>query len=307
MEQNAIESLISKRINEVQIEWKKDPFPHAIIDNFLPEDIFLEVVEWTSKINTFQDLKKSFKTYVELNKNVYGDKDLLKFSRLPIQILGGSIGKKIFENFLNGQKLISMLDAPDYGGYYPFHSMKKSGMLGSHVDHSTSKLGDIHVANSIFYVSPRWENKWGGETILFNRSGLKILKKIDPIPNRLMLFIHSSISFHGVNILNCPDNIQRNTYYMDYYVKKEELKNIKNILKDKGFSKPVYCFHSTTFLPFFPLGIRSFKWKFIFRKDTYSYIRTLLKYLIYRYFLNNKIGFFLISIWRFLRSNKKNN
>ena len=49
---------------------------------------------------------------------------------------------------------------------------------------------------------------------------------------------------------------------------------ISGILKDKGFSKPVYCFHSTTFLPFFPLGIRSFKWKFIFRKDTYSYIRT---------------------------------
>jgi Rps23 Pro-64 3,4-dihydroxylase Tpa1-like proline 4-hydroxylase len=75
--------------------------------------------------------------------------------------------------------------------------MKTGGLLGAHVDHSHSANDNklLHVANAIFYVSQKWDEAWGGETLLFNSTGFKIIKKISPKPNRLILFIHSSTSF----------------------------------------------------------------------------------------------------------------
>jgi len=290
---NNIEQIIKDRSKQFKIVWNTEPFSHAIIDNFLPADIFSKITQDFNQVNNFQDIKKIFTSHVEFNKNVYGDNDLKGNLRLPVNILGGDIIKEILESYLNVQRLISLCDWPDYGGYYPFHSMKANGILGSHVDHSHSKKGDLHVANSIFFVSPKWEESWGGETLLFNSSGFKIIKKIIPLPNRLVLFVHSSTSFHGVNKITSPVGINRNTYYMDYYINDEDLPKMQKNLKTKGNKNLVYSFHSTSFVPFFPLGIKSFRIKSIFMKNTYPYLKIFLKYLMARFFLNYRLARFL--------------
>ncbi len=287
---NNAENTIIDRIKRTKIIWETHPFPHAIIDNFLPEEIFAKITEGLNDVDSFQNIKKKFISHVELNKNVYGDKDLSGALKLPINILGGSFVKEIFENYLNVQKIISLCDWPDYAGYYPFHSMAAGGILGSHVDHSHSKNGDLHVANSIFYVSPEWKPSWGGETLLFSNSGLKIIKKISPIPNRLILFIHSSSSFHGVDTISSPPGVYRNTYYMDYYVHDKELPHIHKTLKIKGSKNLVYSFHATSFVPLFPLGIKSFKIKSIFMKSTYPYLKIFFRYLIARFLLGYRLA-----------------
>ena len=287
---NIIEKNLKERISQFKINWEMDPFPHAIIDNFLPPEIFTKIINGLSHVDSFQDVKKKFQSHVEFNKNVYGDSDLNELAKLPIDILGGSNVKEIFRKFLNGQKLISLCDWPDYGGYYPFHSMITGGVLGAHVDHSHSRDGDLHVANSIFYVSPKWKESWGGETILFNHIGTKAMKKVVPAPNRLILFIHSSSSFHGVNTIFSPAGVQRSTYYMDYYIHEKELSHVYKALKNKGCKNLVYSFHGTSFVPFFPLGVKSFKIKFIFMKSTYPYLGAFLKYMIVRFLLNNRLG-----------------
>jgi hypothetical protein len=163
--------------------------------------------------------------------------------------------------------------------------MKKNGLLGSHVDHSHSDKGKLHIANSIYYASPMWDESWGGETLLLNSSGTQILKKITFRPNRLVLFVHSAKSFHAVSKVSCPNNIRRNTYYMDYYTDDGNLKTIYNNVKNL-----TYSFHTTTFVPFFPLGLKSFKIKYFFKKSTYGYLIILTKYILNRFFLNYKIS-----------------
>jgi len=285
-----IEKTIKERIEQLGINWTAKPFPHAIIDNFLPTEIFSKIVNSLTNINSFKDIKKNFQSHVEYNKKVYGDNDLNEILKLPINILGGSSVKKIFENYLDQDKLISLSDWPGYGGYYPFHSMSSGGILGSHVDHSHSKDGELHIANSIFYVSSEWEEMWGGETLFFNGIGLKIIKKITPKPNRLILFIHSSNSFHGVNTISPMAKTERRTYYMDYYIKDKQLQQIGSTLKNKGYENLVYSFHGTAFVPLFPLGIKSFKIKSFFKKNTYPYFKVFIKYLIVRYLLNYRLA-----------------
>lgn len=278
--------LIKNKIRSTQVNWENYPFPHAIIDNFLPDDIFKKITDDLKNVNKFQDLKKKFSSHVEFNKKVYGDDDLNEVLKMPINILGGSLVKDLLGKYFEGEELISLCDWPDYAGYYPFHSMTSGGILGSHVDHSHSKDGDIHVGNAIFYVSPKWENSWGGETLLFDSSGLKIIESIAPVPNRLTLFVHSATSFHGVNKILSPNEINRSTYYMDFYVKENSLSKITQVLKNKCEKKPVYSFHSTSFVPFFPLGFKSFKIKSLFMKNTYPYLKTFFKYLISRFLLS---------------------
>ena len=283
-----LSSDITNKIKNLKIDWKDEPFPHAIVDNFLPPDVFAKITDGLNNLKNPEDIKKKFSTYIESNKEVYGDKDLNEILKLPINILGGIEIKKKFENFFNISKISSLTDELNYGGYYPFHIMKKDGVLGSHVDHSHSNEGKLHVANSIYYVSPEWEDSWGGETLLLNSSGTKILKKIIPKPNRLILFVHSAKSFHAVNKISCPETIRRNTYYMDYYTNDKNLNavygNIKNL---------TYSFHSTTFIPFFPLGLKSFKIEYFFKKSTYKYLVIVFKYIFNRFFLNYNMSKFL--------------
>ena len=279
---------IKKKINDLSINWETEPFPHTVIDNFLPSETFSKIVDSLNNLKDLKDIKKKFSNYIENNKEVYGDKDLSDTLKLPVNVLGGDEIKKKFTNLFNIDQISSLTDVPNYGGYYPFHIMRKDGVLGSHVDHSHSNEGKLHIANSIYYVSPKWEDTWGGETVFLNSYGTKILKKISPKPNRLILFVHSAKSFHAVNKISCPDDIRRNTYYMDYYTNDKNLNiiysNIKNL---------TYSFHTTTFIPFFPLGFKSFKIKYLFKKSTYHYLIVLFKYVLKRFFLNYKLASFL--------------
>ena len=280
---------VEKKLTITNNEWETDPFPHIVIDNFLPEDIFSKITNTIiSNEKNFKDVKTIYNTPLEFEKKTYNDSDLNEYLKIPIEILGGTFLKKCIKKIIGDIELISLSDIKNYGGYSPFHIMKNNGFLGSHIDHSRSTYGDFHIANSIFYASPKWKSDNGGETILFNKSGLKIRKFISPKPNRLIIFLHTAESFHGVNTISCDNDTKRYTYYMDYYIKEKNLENNNYNLKIKNFS-PTYCDHNTTFIPAFPLGLKSFKIKSLFNfKTYYPYLFSYLKYFINKKF--NKIN-----------------
>ena len=68
-------TLDSYKIN-LEIEWSKNPFPHAVIDNFLPQELFDKISKSIDKTDENKDLQKQFISDLELNKKVYGKKDL---------------------------------------------------------------------------------------------------------------------------------------------------------------------------------------------------------------------------------------
>tara|TARA_B100001175_G_scaffold123988_1_gene105631 strand:- start:661 stop:1545 length:885 start_codon:yes stop_codon:yes gene_type:complete len=276
---------INNKIDKLNVQWILEPYPHAIIDDFLPSEIFDKISNSIADAYEIKDIKKIFTTELEFNKKVYGLDALEDQMKLPIQILGGLNMKKLFQKFIGNIDVVSLNDFKSYGGYYPFHTMSESGFLGSHVDHSNSKTGEVHMANSIYFVSKRWDKSLGGETILFNNNGYEAQKFIDPKPNRLILFLHSSTTFHGVNVISKNSNFKRFSYYMDYYVDKKNIPALKDNLKKKTFSAKYYS-HPTIFLPFFPIGLKSFKFKSFFKiKTYYPYLYAYVKYLLNRYFL----------------------
>ena len=282
-------------LSSKKVTWKSHPFPHAIIDNFFPEDIFKQISSFSAENIT--DLKRTFTSDLELNKKVFGIEGTSDVFRKPISLMGKDEGKKLFKDLMNSEKIITLADHNNFAGYYPFHSSANGGLLGSHIDHSN--LGrNFHFANSIFFSHPKWKKEWGGETILFNSSGFKPVSYVEPKPNRMVLFIHSNESFHGVKLISCPKDITRNSYYMDYYIQPEDIENLnKNLRKINLKRSLIFTYHRTTFLPLFPEGIHSFKISNLFRKTTLSY---LINYVIYRIL---KLRF--LSYLRYLYLEKK--
>lgn len=229
------------------------PFPHYVIDDFLPDDIFSELVNVGLAEKAL--IKRQFETSLESGKSVHGNEGMNSASNIPIQLLGGKFGSKLISDLFGVDGVSSMFDRPNFGGYYPFHQMSEGGFLGAHVDHSSSTDGQIHIANCIFYASPNWPELWGGDTILFDRSGLREVARVHPKPNRLLVFLHSSLAFHGVDTLHCPTNAKRMTYYMDYYATSENAnKAYARYNAVSRFNRFRTWNHGTIFIPFHPLG-----------------------------------------------------
>ena len=113
------------------------------------------------------------------------------------------------------------------------------GLLDVHVD------GNYHDAtglnrrvNAILYLNPKWKEGWGGEFGLYDRRGEKLIKKITPLNNRLLIFDTNDYSFHGLpDPLNFPTGEVRRSIILYYYTKAprpESDTSIKNLIQPCG-------------------------------------------------------------------------
>ena len=250
-----------------------------IIHNFLSNKNFQSCIKALDRIQHNKGDSKA-STLIEKEKVVFKieglDTEILKI----IEFQGGEEAKKQV-GILTGWtgKIYSLLEIDGFAGYAPMHRMQNGGFLGSHVDHSYVNEGDlIHVANSIFYAVPKWEDNWQGETVFFDKTGYRKIQEVLPEPNKLVLFTHDSESFHGVNRITCPNDVARVTFYMDYYISKDDLYEFgKKYLKQTG--EPFYHFkYLTMFLPL-PTENGKIMWNALIKSEFKGYLRNYMQYL----------------------------
>ncbi len=243
-----------------------NPFPYLVLDDFLTKNFFNKLN--IENQNQFSKKGKEFQTEFEKNKWIS------KNAKLPkkIKIIINELNKKKWINNLSNLSMIDNLFSTKVSNteLANYHEMKNKGYLGSHVDHSYDPdTGSPHVLNLLLYLSKKWENKWGGSTLLFDKNGKKIIKEIKYRPNRAIIFLHTPYSFHGVKEIK-KNKITRSSIYVDYYSKKKSpYKNIKLKFKKKWFS------HGT----FFVLRKKSD----YFKIKNYKYVKTFLSYNIKKF------------------------
>jgi len=262
--------------------WVNYPFPHIVIDNYLPENEFKKLSKELESTDT--KLQRKFKTALE-NKEIHKDETLKQNARKLINNMSSEEIKKFISKKIKSLPLISLGEKKDYSGYSPFHTTYFGGFLGSHIDHSSIENGDlIHVANTIFYASTEWKKNWGGETILFSNNGFFQKVKISPKPNRLIIFIHCANSWHGVSKYNPKKEVTRKTFYHDYYISKVHRDNFITCINKNRKNKLTFSTHSTTFIPFIPNGINNISLKNFFLKSNLKYLKVYFIYLINKFF-----------------------
>ena len=273
----------------MKIKWKLNPFPYVIIDNYLEESEFKDLIDELENINPI--VKSNFSTALE-EKNIYENNSLKENSNQLVQRIGSAEIKNIISSYSGNLPVLSLGETENFSGYSTFHITRKRGMLGSHVDHSEIQEGNyLHIANAIFYASSFWQKGWGGETVFFSRNGFSPKIEIDPLPNRLIIFIHTANSFHGVKEYNPEKKIFRKTFYHDFYINKKYKQIFLQAINRNRKEKLDLSKHGTTFIPFFPDGLKNISIRKILSLTNIKYISPYLIYIFNRVF-NTKIESF---------------
>ena len=134
-----------------------------------------------------------------------------------IRILNSSIFMRAMGQVMQIEKLVP--DAYFTGG--GLNVTKKGGLLDVHVD------GNYHDAtglnrrlNALVYLTPGWDESWGGEFGIYDEKGEVCIKKVAPLFNRLVVFDSHDKSFHGLpDPINFPENKPRKSILLYYYTK----------------------------------------------------------------------------------------
>ncbi len=286
-------------MSKMKDQWINDPFPYLIVDNFLEKEDFNSLTKELDQ--TKQQLQNNFKTPLE-SKLIFKDTLSKKVSKRLVDIMASTNIKDIISQQVGTSEIISMAENKSFSGYSPYHITENNGFLGTHVDHSFVDDGNLrHIANTIYYASSKWVDGWGGQTIFFSRNGYLQDVLIDPIPNRLVFFIHTANSFHGVKNYFSNENIERRTFYHDYYVAEENITKVMDQLNKNRKSKLLHFFHGTTFIPFIPFGLSDLDFKKIINIKNLKYIPVYIAYLSNR-FLGTKI----VSLKKLFKLKKSN-
>lgn len=192
------------------------PFPHVVVDDFLPTDVAGAVAEAFPKPES-EELDK-WKLHENENTMRWFLEDSSCFPD-PLRELAACLGSRPFMQFLVTVTGIPSLFLDPYfigGGAM---STPNGGFLQVHADFNWhALLQSWRRVNVLLYLTPGWQQEWGGALELWSRDGQARVQSIDFRFNRAVIFETSSDSFHGQpEPLRSPIGTSRNIFSAFYY------------------------------------------------------------------------------------------
>jgi Rps23 Pro-64 3,4-dihydroxylase Tpa1-like proline 4-hydroxylase len=199
------------------------PFPHIVIDDFLPKEIMSlliaefpgpDDIEW--RIAGPGATKQTRNKYIEKiwtsDETKFGP-----FTRHLMQQMNSGAFLAFIER-LTGEK--GIIPDPSFKSC-GLHSTGPGGRLMIHIDTNRHALGPrFHQRyNLILFLNNDWPEEYGGHLELWNKDVTQCEKRILPIANRMVLFDTGTRSFHGhPQPLTCHKDRRRNSLALYYYV-----------------------------------------------------------------------------------------
>jgi len=190
------------------------PFPHVVIDDFLPAGE-LESVE-----REFPSLEEqlNWRHGDEYQKGKHGFSEL-NFLAEPVRILlfelNSLIAIKFLEKLTGFPQLIS--DPYYIGG--GIHQIRSGGFLKIH--HDFTEHPDLKIErkiNLLIYLNSNWQESYGGHLELWDQSMNNCEVRVAPVFNRCVIFNTTKTSFHGhPDPVVCPEHMTRKSIALYYY------------------------------------------------------------------------------------------
>lgn len=213
------ENCAAKVENAVQnVEYFNEPYKHMVLDDFFSDELAdrlftsfppLDSDNWERTNDPDIEVKLRTKWTSEFD---------IPDGLLPaVRILNSSLFLKAMASRLEIPKLV-----PDpYFAGGGLNVTVSGGLLDVHVDgnyHDATSLN--RRINAIVYLNPGWQPGWGGEFGIYDSTGETLVKKVEPIFNRLVIFDTNDFSFHGLpDPLNFPEDKARRSIILYYYTK----------------------------------------------------------------------------------------
>lgn len=194
------------------------PFPHIVIDNFLPESLFRAAAAEFPPVD-----ERSWINYVHVNSRKHGN---TKADTWPptLQLVARALTSDRYVKFLDRLTDHDGLIADwsmDGGGLHQSHA---GGYLNIHADftsHHTQRDWRRRV-NLLLYFNPHWDETWGGELQFWLPDMSGCAKRTMPVGNRAVIFTTTERSFHGhPDPMSCPPEVARCSMALYYFTAEE--------------------------------------------------------------------------------------
>jgi len=203
-----------------------DPFPHTVIDDFLPAEVAEKVLA------EFPKPDEKWIRYNHYNENKLGLTD--------IDLMGSTTGA-VFEALWSDrfaafvEKLTGIRDLitdPELDGA-GLHQTLPGGFLNMHVDflvHNKHRHWSRQV-NLLIYLNKDWQSEWNGDLEIWDAQMKRHVASVVPVFNRCVIFHTQRRSFHGhPHRLTCPAGNSRKSLILYYYRDEDKVQRLEPTL-----------------------------------------------------------------------------
>ena len=200
------------------------PYPHVVVDNFLPENVFQQAMTDFDVVS-----KEQWTGYLHVNER--------KFANSNPDTWGPTLQQ--IANELNSPEFVSLLEEltgipnllidPTFEGG-GLHQSLRGGFLNMHADftvHPHQRQWKRRL-NLLLYCNETWLPEYGGGLELWDATMSHAEKVVQPLGNRVLIFATDTTSFHGhPDPLQCPDGVARRSMAL-YYFTYEDKPNVRS-------------------------------------------------------------------------------
>ncbi|MBU3057157.1 MAG: 2OG-Fe(II) oxygenase [Pseudomonas indica] len=199
-----------------------DPFPHIVIDNFLPQPTvqrLLAEYPYDQRLPVWNDATHRDKTsgdYVQKNKR--NIRDSLRMPPTYRQLFW-ELNSHYFLDFLTTLSGISnLIPDPNLRGA-GIHQIGTGGFLKVHADFTIHReFGLDRRLNFLLYLNQDWPEEYGGHLELWDKDMQGPPQRVLPLLNRCVIFSTTANSFHGhPRPLTCPEGVYRKSIALYFY------------------------------------------------------------------------------------------
>lgn len=191
---------------------RAEPFPHAVIDDFLPPDAARRVLA------EFPDVGAEWHRYDNARERKLASREDRHFGPAT-RALMHELNALDFLKFLEALTGIdALISDPRYEGG-GLHQIERGGKLGVHADFNHHPLYRLdRRINVLIYLNEGWRDEWNGHLELWDRSMSRCAAKVAPLFNRCVVFNTTDDAFHGhPEPLACPPGVTRKSLALYYY------------------------------------------------------------------------------------------
>jgi hypothetical protein len=189
------------------------PFPHIVLDDFLPEEIVEEVLAHVEAPQGRQWFK--FDNPLEV-KRANGDESTMAPC---VRALLYQLNSSAFLRFLEELTGIEHLIPDPYFRGSGLHQTERGGFLKVHADFNYHpQLCLYRRVNLLLYLNKDWKEEYGGHLEFWDAQMKACQTRVLPIFNRCLVFATTDTTYHGHPIpLSCPEGRTRKSIAIYYY------------------------------------------------------------------------------------------
>jgi Rps23 Pro-64 3,4-dihydroxylase Tpa1-like proline 4-hydroxylase len=219
------------RLNRIALEQRDAyaaaaPFPHAVIDDFLPDEAAEQLLQ------DFDRAQEGWKHYTHYNERKLALTNLAQMPPHTQNVMEALQSQQAIDFVTSLSKIEKLISDPDLEGA-GMHLVKKEGFLNIHTDFltHTKKPTWARRINLLLYLNKDWQDDWHGNLDLWNADMSECIESVAPVFNRCVIFSTIENSFHGhPRKLACPPDVSRKSLLLYYYV--DEGRELKSSATD---------------------------------------------------------------------------